>query len=254
MSVWIIIILGIVQGLTEFLPISSSGHLVIIEKYANLDIDSTVVNVVLHFATLLAVCIFYRKKLWQMIKQPFSRQTLFLIIATLPAVVFVLVFNDFITNNLTSNLFVGIGFLVTAILLLVADISNRRTRICTNINYNHSILMGIAQAFAIFPGLSRSGTTLAFGLISGVKKDDALDFSFLMSIPIILGSLIYEIVGANSFESVVGTDILYLCLGGVFAFLTACLSIKFMQNIIKRMKLWWFVPYLIILGILVIVL
>ncbi|MBQ7603141.1 MAG: undecaprenyl-diphosphate phosphatase [Clostridia bacterium] len=254
MSVWIILILGIVQGLTEFLPISSSGHLVIIEKYANVGLDNTLINVVLHFSTLLAVCIFYRKKLWQMIKHPFSKQTLCLIIATVPAVLFVLVFNDFIINNLTSSLFVGIGFLVTAVLLLVADASNRRTRMCAKINYGHSTIMGIAQAFAIFPGLSRSGTTLAFGLMSGVQKDDALDFSFLMSVPIILGSLIYEIVGANSFESVVGTDILYLCLGGVFAFLTACLSIKFMQNIIKRMKLWWFVPYLIILGILVIVL
>ena len=96
MSVWIIILLGIVQGLTEFLPVSSSGHLVILEKYFDLNVNTTLLNVVLHFGTLLAVCIYYRKKIWQLIKHPLSYQTLNLILATLPAVIFVLLFNTFL--------------------------------------------------------------------------------------------------------------------------------------------------------------
>ena len=109
--------------------------------------------------------------------------------------------------------------------------------------------MGIAQAFAIFPGLSRSGTTLSFGLVSGLEKKKALDFSFLMSVPIILGSLIYELVTKNiSFSSFTATDILPIALSFVAAVIFAIISIKFMNRIIEKMKLWYFVPYLLIIG------
>lgn len=254
MSVWIIILLGIVQGLTEFLPVSSSGHLVILEKYFDLNVNTTLLNVVLHFGTLLAVCIYYRKKIWQLIKHPLSYQTLNLILATLPAVIFVLLFNTFVNTNMNNTIFIGLGFIITAILLIVAETICRRTYNFASINQKSSLLMGVAQALAIFPGLSRSGTTLAFGLLSGVNKEEALDFSFLMSIPIIFGSLIYELFGTPSFDLINNEEILFLIIGFFVAFVTALLGINLMQKIVKKMKLWYFVPYLLILGILVIVL
>lgn len=255
MTFWIAIVLGLVQGLTEFLPVSSSGHLVLLEKIFGVELDYTFLNVILHFATLLAVCWFYRKRLWQIVRHPFSKQSQYLIIATIPAILFVLICNNFVESKLSSMLFVGIGFLVTAILLVVAEIINKKSVNHTNVGYGNSLLIGVSQALAIFPGLSRSGTTLAFGLMCGVKKDEALDFSFLMSVPIILGSLVYEMVDKKVFSAPLPTaDILPIILGFVIAFFTAILSIKLMQNVVKKMKLLWFVPYLAILGVITIVL
>ena len=254
MAVWIIILLGVVQGLTEFLPVSSSGHLVLLEKYFDIDCNTTLTNVVLHFGTLVAVCIYYRKKLLQLVKHPLSNQTLYLIVATIPAVVFVLLFNTFVDTNMNNTLFVGIGFIVSAILLLVAENISKRTHNFAPVNQKSSLMMGVAQALAIFPGLSRSGSTLAFGLLSGVQKEEALDFSFLMSIPIILGSLVYELTNVEAFVTMSANDVLVLAMGATIAALTAILSINLMQCIIKKMKLWYFVPYLIMLGTIVIVL
>ena len=254
MAFYIAILLGLIQGLTEFLPISSSGHLLIIEKIFKIDADLNFINIVLHLATLLAVCWFYRKRLLNMIKHPFSKEVQHLIIATIPTIVFVIAFNDFIDTHLTSSLFLAIGFFVTSILLLACHFYTQKTKYNANINYKNSLLMGIAQALAIFPGLSRSGTTLAFGLIGGIQKEKALDFSFLMSMPIILGSLVYEVIKNNTFYTTFNTDyILPLICAFIVAFLTAIFSIKIMQKIVSKLKLWYFVPYLIILGVCVII-
>lgn len=253
MNFFVAIFLGFVQGFTEFLPISSSGHLVLFENIFNVNFDYTLLNVILHFATLLAVCLFYRKKLVEIFKHPFSKTTYYLVLATIPAILFVLLCNNFIETNMSNLVFVGIGFWVTAVILLVGDIASKKTKIFCNINAKNSLCLGIAQALAIFPGLSRSGTTLSFGLLSGIKKDEALDFSFLMSIPIILGSLVYEVSTKNVFEiSFSSLDICALVLSFLIAFAVALLSIKFMKNIVNKMKLFWFVPYLVAVGIIAI--
>lgn len=254
MSFFVAIFLGLVQGITEFLPISSSGHLVLFEHIFGVEMDYTLLNVILHFATLLAVCWFYRKKLLFIIKNPFSKTTLHLTIATIPAVVFVLLCNGFIEKKLSSVLFVGIGFLTTAILLFLGELFYKKTTNFTCVNNKNSLLMGIAQALAIFPGLSRSGTTLSFGLASGIKKDEALDFSFLMSVPIILGSLCYEIFAKNlNFANYAPTEILFIILSFLVAFFAAILGIKFMQKIVNKMKLIYFIPYLVVVGIIAII-
>ena len=255
MGFFVAIILGIVQGITEFLPVSSSGHLVLLEHIFDVDFDFTLLNVLLHFATLIAVCWYYRKTLLTLLKNPFSKTAQCLIVATIPAVLFVLLCNNFIENNLSSLVFVGIGFLVTSVLLIVSNhLSNKTTNFC-EVGYKNSLFLGIAQALAIFPGLSRSGTTLSFGLIAGIKKDEALDFSFLMSIPIILGSLLYELFTKKiEFQSFEVVDILSIATSFLVAFFCALISIKFMKNIINKMKLWCFVPYLLILSVLCFVL
>ncbi|MBR7091153.1 MAG: undecaprenyl-diphosphate phosphatase, partial [Clostridia bacterium] len=119
--------------------------------------------------------------------------------------------------------------------------------------YNNVMIMGIAQAFAVFPGLSRSGTTLSFGLLSGVERQNALDFSFLMSVPIIVASVIYEIFWCDALVEIASTDILPIIISCITALTTALLGIIFMNKIIRKINLWYFVPYLIVLGIVVIV-
>lgn len=254
MTFYIAILLGLIQGLTEFLPVSSSGHLLIIEKIFNINTNINFINITLHLATLFAVCLIYRKKLFNLIKHPFCKEMQYLVIATIPAIVFVLAFNSFVDNNLTSSVFLGIGFFVTSILLIISHLSIKTSHYYTPLTYKNSILMGLGQALAIFPGLSRSGTTLTLGLISGVQKNEALDFSFLMSIPIILGGLIYELIKSDVFSTPFSSaEILPLLCAFLTAFLTGLFSIKFMQKLVSKLKLWYFAPYLIVLGVLVII-
>ena len=255
MFFFVAIVLGIIQGFTEFLPVSSSGHLVLIEYIFNVDFDFNLLNVILHFSTLIAVCWFYRKQLLYILKNPFSKTTYYLVLATIPAVLFVILCNSFVETNMSSLTFVGIGFLITSILLFVAEIANKKTTNFSNVNAKNSLILGIAQALAIFPGLSRSGTTLSIGLLGGIKKEEALDFSFLMSIPIILGSLIYETFKTNfDFSSFSVEDVWGVILSSIVAFFCALFSIKFMKNIVNKMKLFYFVPYLVVLSIVCFVL
>ena len=250
MSFWIAVFLGLLQGITEFLPISSSGHLTILEKLFKIETDVVFLNVVLHVATLLAVCVFYRKKLLYMIKHPLCKENLYLLIATIPAILFVILFGSIFDSFFSSTFFVGVGFLISAFFLILAEIILKKTKNSEKVGIKSALFMGLGQAIAVFPGVSRSGTTLSFGLVSGIEKENALDFSFLMSIPVIIASLFYEILfKPMSFD----VDVWGIVIAFLFAFLTALWGIKIMQKIVKKLNLWWFVLYLIVVGILVIV-
>ena len=253
MDFWLEIFLGFIQGITEFLPISSSGHLFLAEYFFGVESDFTFLNVILHVATLLAVLIYYRKTIWYLLTHPFCKTNKLLLIATIPAIIFVLLLNSFI-DTLSSNVYmVAIGFILTAVFLTIATYLSNKNQSPTPINYKHSIIMGFSQALAIFPGLSRSGTTLAFGLMSGTKKEDALDFSFLMSIPIILASLVHQIIFQDFSTSFTDINILGLIIASITAFLCALLGLILMKKLVKNTNLLIFVPYLIIVGILTII-
>ena len=253
MDFWIPVLLGIIQGITEFLPISSSGHLVICEYFFGLEGDFLFLNVLLHVATLLAVIIYYRKTILYLIKNPFCDMNKYLVIATIPAVIFVLLFNNFVNTVLASIVMVGIGFIVTAVFLSVAVYMSKKTRIPEPLNYKNVTIMGISQAFAIFPGLSRSGTTLAFGLMAGTERQTALDFSFLMSIPIILASLVYQLIFADFSTAFVDINICGVIIAFITAFITALFGLVLMKKVVKNTNLLYFVPYLVIIGILTII-
>ncbi len=253
MDFWIPVLLGIIQGITEFLPISSSGHLVICEYFFGLEGDFLFLNVLLHVATLLAVIIYYRKTILYLIKNPFCDMNKYLVIATIPAVIFVLLFNNFVNTVLASIVMVGIGFIVTAVFLSVAVYMSKKTRIPEPLNYKNVTIMGISQAFAIFPGLSRSGTTLAFGLMAGTERQTALDFSFLMSIPIILASLVYQLIFADFSTAFVDINIGGVIIAFSTAFITALFGLVLMKKVVKNTNLLYFVPYLVIIGILTII-
>lgn len=248
---WVLfaICLGIVQGITEFLPISSSGHLVLLELIFGSDFNYALLNVLLHFATLFAVCFYYRNTIKYLVLHPFCKTNLMLFLATIPAVLFVILTKSFFDFDNSNFTFLGIGFLLTAVLLFVAETCVKQNKLPKKLGYLSAVAMGIGQAFAVFPGLSRSGTTFSVGVLCGNEKNETIRFSFLMSIPIILASVVYEVCFSKSEFLFDSTQIFGMILSIVFAFIFALLGLKLMNKLVERIKFVWFVPYLIILGI-----
>ena len=246
MSILLAIFLGIVQGLTEFLPVSSSGHLILFQHLFDMPDDMLLFNIILHVATLLAVMIVFRKKIFQLVRRPFNKMNLMLLISTAVTVTFVLLFKDFIDSTLHHRI-LPLTFLVTAIILFLTTFINTRVSKKENVGFKSALLVGFTQFIAVIPGISRSGTTISTLLVTGVKRETAAEFSFLMSIPIIIASFVYELLnvrGSGATLDVVPT---------IFAFIAALLSgiiaIKFMLRVIQRVKLHWFSLYLVILAV-----
>ena len=241
------IILGIIQGLTEFLPVSSSGHLTLFAEIFGITENNLFTAVALHFGTLMAVVVFYFKDLIGLLKRENHSKLGNLVLATIPAGLFMLVINNSVEKMFNSSKFVAIGFLISAIILLIADIVGKKMKHTKPITWRSALVMGLSQAFAIFPGISRSGSTISGGLIlaSGERKEVA-DFSFLMSVPIILGSTIFEL-----FSVEISSINWVATLLGVFAsFITGYLAIRFMLKIIGKCNFKWFSLYLFILSII----
>jgi undecaprenyl-diphosphatase len=176
---WIIaIILGLVQGIAEFLPISSSGHLTLVSKIFGSQENILLISVLLHFATLFAVVFTFRKYIWELIKHPLSKEAINLYIATIPTVLIVLFFKSCLSDYFESSKLLPFGFLITAILLLFTYlIVGKKNEYEKQINKKSALLMGIAQGFAALPGISRSGATICTGLLSGEKREETVRFS-----------------------------------------------------------------------------
>lgn len=240
-------IIGLIQGFTEFLPISSSGHIVLFGEIFNINCDIILLSVVAHLGTLLSVIICMRKKIFEIVKKPFSQTTMNLVIATIPAVIVVILFNDLI-DKLYGLHFLIYGFLITGILLTVADLIKPKY---DYVSRKSSLLMGLMQGLAILPGISRSGSTMAVGMMSGVEKKEACEFSFLMSIPIILGSAVWECAGL--LKGNITFNFLPLFVAFVTSFIFGILSIKLMLKIVKSNKLYIFSIYTIILSIITLI-
>ena len=266
------LILGILQGLTEYLPVSSSGHLAIGQALFGLDdgASNLTFTVLLHVATVLSTLVI----LWQEIvwifkdlftKQPWSsyqglnggtKYTINILISMIPVMIVGLFFKDKVEEVFGSGLLiVGIMLLVTASLLAFSYFAKPRQK--ENISPLHAFIIGIAQACAVMPGLSRSGSTIATGLLLGNKKEKLAQFSFLMVIPPILGEALLDIkdifeVGFS--QAMAGISPVAAIVGFLAAFLSGCFACKWMLNIVKKGKLIWFAVYCAIVGILAIVL
>lgn len=245
------IVLGIVQGLTEFLPVSSSGHMLLVNKIFGESGDFLFIAILLHLATLLAVIIVFRKEVWYLIRHPFSKEMKKLVVATIPTVIIVLIFESFIDNAFSGGL-LPFCFLITALLLFIVDIKKSNpTKIEKGISYKSAFLMGVVQGVAILPGISRSGSTICTGLLAGEKREEVAKFSFLMSIPIIIASMLYEILGAiiNNTPIFVGSAFPVI-LAFIVSFLVGIFAIKVMLKIVSKAKYFGFCIYLIIIAIL----
>ena len=238
------ILIGFIQGITEFLPVSSSGHIVLFGSFFELD-NLLLISIVAHIGTLFAVIYCYRKKIANLIKNPKNKTNLNLIIATIPTVIIVLIFNNFLEENFSTSSLVW-GFLLSAILLTIADLKKDGNKYLTK---KLALSVGISQGLALLPGISRSGTTLTCGLLLGINKQDALDFSFLMSIPIIVASAVYE--SFKLFSSQITVNWLGIFIVMISSFIFGILSIKVMLKIVNKNKLYFFSIYLIILSLIV---
>jgi undecaprenyl-diphosphatase len=243
--------LGLVQGITEWLPISSSGHLAITHKLLNIA-PSAAFDVTLHFGTLLAVAVIYWSDFWEMIKaairldtkSPSGKMAVNLIIATIPAAVLGYLFSDFFEGLFSNLLAIGIALIITGAFLFLASMAKGRNEV----GRKEALIIGIAQAASIIPGISRSGATMSAGMLSGVDKNKAVQFSFLISFPITLGASVYELKKSGLLE----LDPLPMVSGVIAAFIAGYLSIKLLINLVRQSKLQYFAYYCIIAGLLVI--
>lgn len=250
MGILVALILGIVQGLTEFLPVSSSGHLFLISAFFGIN-QSLFLSVILHVATLLAVLFVLRSEIWQMICHPFSKKAINLYTATIPTVFIVLLFKTKLDGVFESGAYLPFFFMLTAVLLFATYILSKNKKepdLKKEIKSSSAFFMGLAQGLACVPGISRSGSTICTGLLCGENKKESAKFSFLMSVPIILASLVYELLFST--ETIVSIGFLPVLVAFLSAFLVGILSIKFMLKIVEKAKYYYFSIYLFVLSIL----
>jgi len=262
-------LLGFIQGLTEFLPVSSSGHLAILHKVTGLETESNMFfDITLHFATLIAVIFFYRNTIKDIIKGGFygtpnllkgvgikksffetkdARFFSLIIIGSIPTAIIGLTFKDTVEKLATNLFYVGMALLVTAILLILFELKRRAFKMIDQISVVDSIIIGIVQGIAIIPGISRSGSTIATAKFLSIDKETAATYSFLLSLPAIGGAFILGL------KDVVGTDFsvepFVIGVGFITAMFTGYFSLKLLVWMIKRSNMYYFAVYCVGIAI-----
>lgn len=246
MSIVEAVVLGIVQGLTEFLPVSSSGHLVLLQKVFGISEGAMLFTIMLHVGTLLSIFIVFWKDIVQMIKQPLSKLSLLIVCATIPTVLIALLLKDSVEAAFSSAAYLGYGFLLTGIILWFVESIKPGNKGLDKMTFKNALLIGAAQGLAIFPAVSRSGSTIAGALFQKLDRKFAARFSFLMSIPAILGSLVFQV------KDIVGTNMeiewMPIIVGTVVAAIFGYLAIRIMMEVIAKHSLKYFAVYVFILG------
>ena len=273
MQWWQAILLGLVQGLTEFLPVSSSGHLMIFKELLGVDGEGFLdFTVTVHLATVIATLVVFWKAIWQLLKGFFqfkyNDETDYvckILVSLIPVAVVGFFFKDFVEGLFGESLIpVGVGLCFTAALLLLSDYSGRLFRragrpvkeVRNGISYGQAFLVGLGQAVAVAPGVSRSGTTIATGLVSGVRREVMAQFSFLMVLIPIIGEQLLDIVKAVAGEGGLagGVGTVSLLLGFVAAFASGLFACKAMVALVRRARLGWFALYCVLVAVLIFVL
>ncbi|PGT82365.1 MULTISPECIES: undecaprenyl-diphosphate phosphatase [Bacillaceae] len=247
------IILGIIQGLTEFIPISSTGHLYLGRNFFGLEEAGLFLDTMLHLGTLIALVVFYKDILLKLIKNPFSRITALLVIGTIPAVIAGVLFSDYFDSISKSGVTIGWEFLVTGAFLWFADSIKNGAKKVEDISLFDSFFIGSFQAFAIFPAISRSGMTIVGALMRKMDKEAAAYFSFLLSIPAICGGVIYQLkdmVSGNVPQISLTSMFIATLASAIFGYI----AVKFMISFVKNKSLKLFAVYVWILGVVIIAL
>jgi len=252
------IILGIIQGLTEFLPVSSSGHLELAKTIfgdQSLPQESLTFTVILHFATAMSTMVVFRKEVFTIIKGLFQfkwndelKFSLKIIISMIPATIIGLLFEDELEAFFGGKiLMVGFMLLITALLLLLADKAKNTNQ---NVSYKNAFIIGVSQAIAMLPGISRSGATISTSVLLGIDRVKAARFSFLMVVPLIFGKVAKDVLGGEiSFQS---DQIGSMTAGFLAAFISGLFACNWMISLVKKSKLYYFAIYCFIVGIIAI--
>lgn len=240
-------ILGIIQGLTEFLPISSTGHLFLGRQFFGLEDAGLFLDTMLHIGTLLAVLVFYKKELITILKNPFHKFSFLLLVGTIPAVIVGLLFEDYFDAISKTGVTLGWEFLVTGIILWFSDSIRNGAKKMEDLSMGDAVFIGTFQAAAIFPALSRSGLTIAAGLFRKLDRETAAYFSFFLSIPAIFGGVLLQSreLFTGQVESI---SISSLLVGTISSALFGYFAIMTMIHILKKKSLKIFAVYVWILG------
>lgn len=255
------IVLGIIQGITEWLPISSTGHLLLVNQFLNLNCSEDFLNmfkVVIQFGSILAVVLLYFNKL-----NPFSsgknsaqktetvRLWLKVIIGVIPAAIFGFLFEDFIDNVLSTPLVIGLALLIYGIIFIAIENKHRvpKTNSTSELTYKTALLIGCFQVLALIPGTSRSGSTILGAVLLGLSRTAASEFSFFLAIPVMLGASLLKIL--NFGFSFTPEELTVLAVGTVVSFIVSVFAIRFLMDYIRKHDFKAFGYYRIILGIIV---
>jgi len=264
--------LASIQGLTEFLPVSSSGHLVILQNILKVKNVPVMFDLVLHLGTTTAIIIFYRKEIYyifkdliqycvnindsdvknEIIKRGNLKLLLYIVIATVITGIVGFIFADKITSFFYRPKSVSIFLLTTAVILIITKFIKNKSNKISEMNYSAPIIIGLAQSFAMLPGISRSGSTISAAIYIGVEKEDAGRFSFLISIPSILGASLFEYIRTSSEITTVVKSNIYIY-SFIVSFIIGFLALKLLVAFLKKGKLYIFGIYCLIAGILSII-
>lgn len=243
MNIFQAVTLGIVQGLTEFLPISSSGHLIIFPSIFGWGIQSLAFDVVLHLGTAGALIVYFWKDILNIIFRN-RKLGLYIIVGSIPAAVVGFLLEDMVENSLRSVYYVIIFLLLGSALMFLSEKVGNWVR-NNEADVKSGFIVGIFQALALLPGVSRSGSTISGGMLLGFSREYAAKFSFLLSIPVVLGASLYELVDSQGVLN--GTSNLVLFVGLISSFVAGILAIKFMLNFLKKSTLKGFIAYRLLL-------
>ena len=239
MNILIAALLGLVQGLCEFLPVSSSGHLVLFQNIFGINEGAMFFDTMLHLGTLAAVIAVYYRQLWALIKKPFQKKVYLLLLSTLVTTVIAFAFKDLFDSAFEGK-FLGIGFLITAVILFLNEKLSHGKKDIEHMKYTESLGVGLMQGVAIFPGVR----------FFGLSKEAAAEYSFILSIPAILGSLVLQIPDVAA-EGLQGTDWGCVIVGTIVAAVSGYFAIRWMLRLITKKSLKGFIIYVAVLGVLV---
>jgi undecaprenyl-diphosphatase len=250
------VILGIIQGLTEFLPVSSSGHLTLMHAFFGINEPTLAFDVFLHLGTLCAVCAAFWRDIWALLKKPFQKMTFLLIIGTVPAVIAALLFGSQIEMLYEGKpLLLAGAFVITGIMLILADSIKSEGKNESDLKWFDALFVGGFQALAIPPGVSRSGATITGSMLRGMNRETAAKFAFLLSIPAVLGAAVLQFkdVVTEGSAALGGIPAGQYLIGFLAAALSGYLAVTFMISLIKRAKLKYFSVYVFALAAVVII-
>lgn len=249
--------LGIVQGLTEFLPISSTAHLVLLEKVLSLNSSQFGLSfdIALHIGTLIAVLAYFRRKLLLLVTHPKNNSTLImnLTIGTIPAVIIGLLLEEAVSGYLRNPLIIAASLIVFSFVFALAEKITQKTSSIASLKWPDALIIGTFQSIAFIPGVSRSGITMTGGLVRNLKKEEAAEFAFLLSVPIITLAALKDTLNIASTPNPDINLSLFL-LGALMSSLTGFFCIKYFLNLLKRYGLMPYIIYRILLGLLILIL
>jgi len=247
------IILGIVQGITEFLPISSSGHLVLMQKIFGITEPTLIFDTCVHLGTLIAVFAIFKDDIISILKKPFQKLTWLLVVGTIPTAIIGILFKDVFEQMFHSGSTLGFEFLITGAILLLSGIMKNGRKGVKETTYLDAALIGVMQGVAIMPAISRSGLTISGALFRDLDREFAAKFSFMLSIPAILGASVFQVKDILEVGGGSGISTGAMVAGSIAAALAGYVSIKYMMQILRKGKMKYFAYYVFVLGSLVIV-